>query len=183
MVDATDENFLEDCRSVARCFLYFSIDEDSTTDSRSPDAGPRRKTSEKILSGEDPAAVEAGRRLRELGDRIDEKVQAELQAALKDLCWNRSVWEVGLSQFSNSCRRVIDRCQDVLRSSWERVWVVYSFMGRLVGELRHQQQEEGSTPSLRERNMQDFAGQFMREHGLQEWVEQQGGMVRTCMQV
>lgn len=187
MADATDEKFLSECRSVARSFLYFSLEEDFSTDARSPD-GPRNKafdSGDKMVSEENQAAVEAGRRLRELGDRIDEQVKAELQAALKNLWRERSVWEVGLSQFSDSCGQVLERCQGALRSGWERVWVVYSFLGRVVGELRQQTEGEGATgasPSLRERNMQDFAGQFMREYGLQEWVEQQGGMVSGCIQ-
>ena len=52
--------------------------------------------------------------------------------------------------------------------------VVYIVTSRLVGELRHQQ---GARGGLRERQMQGFAGNFMRDYGLQEWVDQQGGLV------
>lgn len=54
--------------------------------------------------------------------------------------------------------------------------VVYIVTSQLVGELRHQQ---GGRGGLREGQMQGFAGNFMRDSGLQEWIAQQGGMVST----
>ena len=195
MAESSDEAFLNECRSVARCFIYFSIEEDPET--RSPDAAVR-KTSEasaKLLAEEDPQAVLAGRRLRELGDQIDAQLKTELEAAFKELWRERSVWEVGMTEFSRLCN-------SVATSGWNQVWVVYTCMGRLVREVRQQggaQQQGGAAGgdtesrdalggtatdesqemalALRERNLQEFAVNYMRDCGLQTWIEENGGMV------
>lgn len=60
-----------------------------------------------------------------------------------------------------------------MRSGWEQVSVVYTVAGRLVGELRVQQDEIGG---MRENQMQGFANTYLRDSGIQHWVEQQGGM-------
>ena len=200
MTEQKDEAFLQECRSVARCFLYFSIDEDPVPDTRSPDAATRKTDGLKKFHGhlneELPNAVEAGRKLRELGDRINDQMKAKLEEELKELWQTRSVWEVGRAEFSGVCDRVLTRCQDVVQNGWERVWVVFSLMGRFVEEVRQQEgthqvasdsdtrsrdamqpESRDQTPSLRERNLQDFACDYIRDSGLQEWIEEHGGMV------
>ena len=187
-----DENqFLRVCRSVARRFLNKDSGSEAT---RSPDCsrGMALDGANKILplatfaaTREDSqVAAEIARRLRELGSGIDEKVKEELQVAVEDLSREPSAWKIGLPQFSRSCRQVLQRSHGSLRSGWECVWMVYIFLEELVKLRQQQQGGEGSTgasPSQRERKLQDLPGQFMREYGLQGWVEQQGGMVCMCV--
>ena len=66
--------------------------------------------------------------------------------------------------------------QGALQTGWEQMSVVYIVTSRLVDELRHQQ---GARGGLRETQMQGFPGNFMRDSGLQEWIDQQGGVVST----
>ena len=54
--------------------------------------------------------------------------------------------------------------------------VVYMVTNRLVSEI---QSQKGESDSLREAQIKGYAGNFMRDSGIQEWVEQQGGMVRS----
>lgn len=58
--------------------------------------------------------------------------------------------------------------------------VVYTLVARLVGELRVQQEGIGG---LRESQMTGFAGTYMRDSGIQEWLQQQGGMVSGSITV
>lgn len=60
-----------------------------------------------------------------------------------------------------------------MRSGWEQVSVVYTVTSRLVGELRVQQDEVGG---MRETQMQGFANTYLRDSGIQQWVDAQGGM-------
>ena len=199
MSDSKDDAFLEECRSVARCFLYFSIEEDLNT--RSPDAATKKTDDLKRFPlNEESQAVEVGRRLRELGDRINEQIKVEMEEKLKEILQTRSVWEIGRSEFSGLCEGVMTRCHSLFNTNWDRMWVVYTLMGRVVVEVRQQEgtyqsasesstssrdvmptdgdsSSASQTPSLRERNLQDFACDFLRDSGLQEWIESQGGMV------
>ena len=60
-----------------------------------------------------------------------------------------------------------------MRTGWEQVSVVCTVTSRLVGELRVQQEEMGG---MRENQMQGFANTYLRDSGIQQWVEEQGGM-------
>ena len=113
-------------------------------------------------------------RLRTLGDKIDETFKAELEGAMKDLCQG-SVWDITYPHFDNALRRVLSQFQNVVSSGWEQVSVVYAGVGHVVSQLR--EHGRGVDVGPRERHMANFAGMFMRDNGLQEWVEHQGGMV------
>ena len=112
-------------------------------------------------------------RLRNLGDKIEDKIRADLEKAMRDLCQG-SVWDITYSHFGSALRRVLAQCQDTFSSGWEQVSMVYVGVGHVVCQLR----EHGrGVAEQRERHMVNFAGMFMRDNGLQEWVERQGGMV------
>lgn len=56
--------------------------------------------------------------------------------------------------------------------------VVYMVTNRLVSEILSQ---KGESDNLREVQIKGYAGNFMRDSGIQEWVYQQGGMVRSVL--
>lgn len=173
-----DQKFLDDSRRVAACFLHYYLD-DCAPETRSPNGPTKQDLEDRLAANEGEPAMEAGRRLRELGDRIDDLIKEELEKALQELCKQRSVWEIAYPQFNGACSQLLSRCQGAFRSGWDQVCVIYSMVGRLVRELRLNQSEvDPSSPSLRERNMQDFAGQFILNHpDIQEWIEHNGGLV------
>ena len=200
MSDSKDDAFLEECRSVARCFLYFSIEGDPET--RSPN-GATKKTDGiqvNVPLNEDPQAMETAKKLRELGDQMDDWLKSKMEA---EVAQTRSVWDIGRGEFFGVCDRVITSCRDRFKSNWERVCVVFRLMGGFVREVRQQEgtyqsasesstssrdvvqtdSDRNQTPSLRERNLQKFACDYLRDSGLQKWIETQGGMVScgfTC---
>ena len=68
--------------------------------------------------------------------------------------------------------------QDILKSGWEQMSVVYMVTNQLVSEILSQ---KGESDNLREAQIKGYAGNFMRDSGIQEWVNQQGGMVRSVL--
>lgn len=114
-------------------------------------------------------------RLCTLGDKIDERIKEELEKTMKELCQG-SVWDINYGHFGSALRRVLGQCQDVITSGWEQVSIVYQGVGQVVSQLR--EHGRGVDVGPRERHMANFAGSFMRDTGLQEWVEHQGGLVR-----
>ena len=56
--------------------------------------------------------------------------------------------------------------------------VVYMVTNRLVSEILSQ---KGESDNLREAQIKGYVGNFMRDSGIQEWVNQQGGMVRSVL--
>ena len=114
--------------------------------------------------------------MRTLGDKIDDRIKAELEGAMKDLCQG-SVWDINYGHFDSALRRVLARFQDAVSSGWEQVSIVYAGVGHVVSQLR--EHGRGVDVGPRERHMVNFAGVFMRDNGLQEWVEHQGGMVSS----
>ena len=64
--------------------------------------------------------------------------------------------------------------QGYVRNGWDQVSVVYMTAGRLITELRYQNEDIGP----RERQMEGYTGTFLSDSGLQEWTAEHGGLVR-----
>ncbi|XP_011402785.1 PREDICTED: uncharacterized protein LOC105312106 [Amphimedon queenslandica] len=171
--------------SFIELFLMDEMKKEGTIGTRSPGAARSdmkplvRESPEEIVSlTQNQVALEVAEKLKMIGDEIDARLKSEVNMALKGLYDNQSIWEVGYSQFRGTLQGVFSRCHDAVKNGWEQVSVVYTVAGRLVGELRVQQEEIGG---MRENQMQGFANTYLRDSGIQQWVEQQGGMTKETI--
>lgn len=144
--------------------------------------------------------IQIAQRLKEIGDKIDEKVKIELQQVLSEELKPSNIFQVKAEEFSGVCREVLSRCSGRLRNGWEQVAVVYigktslfnfvsffaphailtpspslcSGVRDVIRELRAQGESQGSA---RETMVNGFAGEVLEELRLEPWIRSQGGLV------
>ena len=167
-------DFLEESREVARYFSDLYLNEGIDVSTRSPEL-----VSDKSADTGPDVNREVARRLREFGDNVNGSIKQELERAFKELIQHQSIWDIDETQFADTCRSVLRSCRGYVQSGWEQVYIVYGGIARLVGELPSQ----GTGGGMRRSQMQGFAGNFMRESGIEEWIQEQGGMQRVCQPV
>ena len=174
-LDNDEEKFLVQSENVAGEFLtLFMSDNKKGTQWKSPNLFSVA-TKQAELVRHDPTSLAVARRLREIGDGIQDKVDAELTAILA----KQSLMEMGLEQFTRMCRNTLTRCSSSITNGWQQVFTVYYSMARIVDELRQQTSVPESSRSLREIHLQRFVGSAMQDLGIDSWVESNGGLVST----
>ena len=175
-LDEGEEKFLVKSKNVAEGFLNLYWSDFEKLGVKSPGTQPTAKSESLDLPATtpDPTSLAVARKLRQIGDDIQKKVDAELTAILS----KQSVMEMGLEQFTKTCRTVLAKCSGSMSSGWQQVYTVYYSMVRVVQELR--QQPNLPEQSLRQRaaHLQQFAGPVMQDLGLDAWLEVNGGLVR-----
>jgi hypothetical protein len=84
-------------------------------------------------------------------------------------------WQVGATQFSRVCSRVLSRCSSVMASGWQQVSVVYltlSQMSRQVDSAQPQGQPAGVVAG----RLYRFTRDYMTDVGLDTWIHDHGGL-------
>lgn len=169
LVDSTsDEPFLDETQNIASKFLHVYLEKDEKVVAMSPQPPTVKEPAPK-----DDVAMQVAHRLKKIGDEIDAEVTKQLSEATQELFSHQTVFEIGYRQFSSVCTRVLTTCSSSLRTGWDQVGVIFMSMGNLVRELRQQNPQD---QDQREGQFQRFAGRYMQDVHLDQWVETQGGM-------
>lgn len=125
-----------------------------------------------------PAARALAGRLRAIGDEID---SFALEQAVLDIVTAHlrhvSVYSVTDQVFRELGNRVLRGLASQLTNGWKQISAIYHILSLLVRELRIQTPPAPRNTIQRDREalFNTFTAQYMREVGLEAWVQQQGG--------
>lgn len=181
----TGAPFLKETSEIASVYVNLCFDKNPFAfdseggQARSPatDRSQKLATSSDTSGGPPPIspAYTIAQKLKEIGDKIDEKVKREFERALTDeLKLRPSIIQLGHEQFSGMCRRVLTSCSDYLQNGWEQATVVFMGVYQVAGVLRTQRDQESI--DQREAMISRFAGETLQDLRLDSWINSHGGM-------
>ena len=129
------------------------------------------------------------RSLKELAQIIDdqviEKKLAESQTAVLDN-HGRTIWDVVYKDFHDIMYGVFTSLDESVlerSSGWEMAALVYRGVAGLVRDLRQQSGGQNHGSVTREETLQGYVGNFLEEIGLMTWINGQGGLVRSYVEL
>ena len=175
-LDEGEDAFLDESVKVAQSFLTLFQDARSQYTTKSPNPPHQAPKAAQDLDAfaPHPTSVAVAEKLKMIGDSIQSKLDDELTAILV----KQSVMQMGLEQFTRTCRIVLANCSGTINNGWQQVYTVYYSMTRTVQELRQQPNLPDQARRQRETHIQQFVGPAMQDLGLEAWIQAQGGLVR-----